>query len=82
MVSITAVLGPHEFGLCISLVTQGCCQFSTGRENFADGSAVVLTLGGSLETELCDFQEENTTLNGDYLRKVVAIVIGGVPTVL
>jgi hypothetical protein len=35
-----------------------------------------------LEIELSDFEAENATLKGDYLRQVVEIVIGGVPTVL
>jgi len=32
--------------------------------------------------ELSAFEAENATLKGDYLRQVVEIVIGGVPTVL
>jgi hypothetical protein len=32
--------------------------------------------------ELSEFEAENATLKGDYLRQVVEIVIGGVPTVL
>jgi hypothetical protein len=35
-----------------------------------------------LEIELSDFAAENATLKGHYLRQVVEIVIGGVPTVL
>jgi hypothetical protein len=35
-----------------------------------------------LEIELADLEAENVTLKGDYLRQVVEIVIGGVPTVL
>jgi hypothetical protein len=35
-----------------------------------------------LEIELSDFEAEYATLKGDYLRQVVEIVIGGVPTVL
>ena len=35
-----------------------------------------------MEIELSDFEAENATLKGDYLRQVVEIVIGGVPTVL
>jgi hypothetical protein len=35
-----------------------------------------------LENELSDFEAENATLQGDYLRQVVEVVIGGVPTVL
>jgi hypothetical protein len=34
-----------------------------------------------LEIELSDFEAEDTTLKGDYLRQVVEIVIGGIPTV-
>jgi hypothetical protein len=39
-------------------------------------------LSEGLEIELSDFEAENTTLKGDYLRQVVEIVIGGVPTIL
>jgi hypothetical protein len=35
-----------------------------------------------LEIELSDLEPENATLKGDYLRQVVEIVIGGVPTIL
>jgi len=35
-----------------------------------------------LDIELSDFEAENATLKGDYLRQVVEIVIGGVPNVL
>jgi hypothetical protein len=35
-----------------------------------------------LEIELSDFEAENATLKGDYLRQIVEIVIGGVPTIL
>ena len=35
-----------------------------------------------MEIELSDFEAENATLKGDYLRQEVEIVIGGVPTVL
>jgi hypothetical protein len=57
-------------------------QISTGREDFAVGSAVLRTLSEGLEIELSDFDAENATLKGDYLWQVVEIVIGGVPTVL
>ena len=43
---------------------------------------MLLTLSQGLEIELSDFKAENATLKGDYLRQVVEIVIGGVPTVL
>ena len=39
-------------------------------------------LSEGLEIELSDFEAENATLKGDYLRQVVEIVIRGVPTVL
>jgi len=39
-------------------------------------------LSDGLEIELSDSDAENTMLKGDYLRQVVGIVIGGVPTVL
>jgi hypothetical protein len=35
-----------------------------------------------LEIELSDFEAENATLKGEYLRQVVDIVIGGVSTIL
>ena len=35
-----------------------------------------------MRVELSDFEAENTTLKGDYLRQVVEIVIGGIPTVV
>ena len=40
------------------------------------------TLNEGLEIELSDFEAENATLKCDYLRQVVEIAIGGVPTVL
>jgi hypothetical protein len=82
MHSITAVLGPDEFGLRICLGAQGGSQISTGREDFEGGSAVLPTLREGLEIGLSDFDGENATLKGDYLRQVVEIVIGGVPTVV
>jgi hypothetical protein len=82
MLSITAVLEPHEFGLRICLGAQGGSQISTGWEDFPGGNAVLPTRSEGLEIELSDFEAENATLKGDYLRQVVEIVIGGVPTVL
>jgi hypothetical protein len=82
MLSITAVLRPHAFGLRIRLGTQGRCQISTGREDFAGGSADLLMLSKALDIELSDFEAENATLTGHYGRQVVEIVIGGIPTVL
>jgi len=41
---------------------------STGREDFTGGSAVLPTLSESWEIELSDFEAENATLKGDYLR--------------
>jgi hypothetical protein len=60
---------------------RGGSQISTGTEDFAGGSAVLPTLSKGLEIELSDFEAENVTLKGDYLRQVFEIVIGGVPTV-
>jgi hypothetical protein len=39
-------------------------------------------LSKGLEIELSECEAENATLKGDYLRQVVEIGIGGVPTVL
>jgi hypothetical protein len=82
MLSITAVLGSNEFGLRIWLGAQCGSQISTSREDLACGSAVLLTLIEGLEFELSHFEAEDATLKGDYLRRVVEIVIGGIPTVL
>jgi hypothetical protein len=41
-----------------------------------------LTLSKGLEIALSDSKAEKATLKGDYLCQVVAIVIGGLPTVL
>jgi hypothetical protein len=82
MLSITAVLGSHEFGLRISPGALEGSQISTRREDFAGGSAVLLTLSEGLEIDLSDFEAEDATLKGDYLWQVVEIVIGGVQTVL
>jgi hypothetical protein len=43
---------------------------------------VLLTLSEGLEIELSDYDVENVSLKGDYLRQVAEILIGGVPTVL
>jgi len=77
-----AVLGSHAFGLCIWLGAQGGSQISTAREEVAGSSAVLPTLSESLEIDLSDFDAEDATLKGDYLWKVVGIVIGGIPTIL
>jgi len=55
MLFITAVLGSHEFGLCIRLAALGRSQISTGWEGFAGGSAVFLMLTEGMEIELSDF---------------------------
>jgi len=52
MFSIKPVLGPHEFGLRSWLGAQGGSQISTGREHFAGGRAVFLTLSKGLEAWL------------------------------
>ena len=77
-----AVLGSHEFGLRIRLGAQGRCQICSGREDFADGDAVLPTLSEGLEIELSHFEAEDATLKGDYLWQVVQIVMGCVPTIL
>jgi len=82
MLSITAVLGSHEFGLRIRLGAQGGSQISAGREDFGGGSAVLSTVSEGWEIELSDCEAENAMLKVVYLRQVVEIVIGGVPTVL
>jgi hypothetical protein len=82
MLSITAVLGSREFGLCIRLGARVGSQIRARREDFAGGSAVLSTMSEGLEIELSHFETENVTLKCNYLRQVVEIVIGGVPTVL
>jgi hypothetical protein len=61
---------------------RGGSQISTGREDFACGSAVLPMLSKGLEIELSDFEAEDAMLKGDFLWQIVEIVIGGVPTVL
>ena len=75
MLSITAVLGPQELGICIRLRAQGGSQMSTGREDIAGHSAVLPTLSEGMECELSDFQAEHATQRCDYLRQGVDIVI-------
>jgi len=79
---ITVVLGSHEFGLRIRQGAQGGSQISSGREEFAGGSTGLPTLSEGLEVDLSDFEAEDATLRGDYMRQVAEIVTGGVPTVL
>jgi hypothetical protein len=82
MLSIAAVLGPHQFGLRIWQGAQGCSQSSTDREDFAGGNAVPPMLCECLEIALSDFEAKNATVEGDCLRQIVEIAIGGVPTLL
>jgi len=82
ILTITAILGSHEFGLCIWLCAQGATLISTGREDLAAGSAGLSMLSEGFPIELSHFEAENAILKGDYLRLVVEIVIGCVPTVL
>jgi hypothetical protein len=56
-------------------------QISTGREDFANGSAILPMVSEGLEIKLSDFETEDATLKGEYLRQVVEIAIQGVPTV-
>ena len=78
MVLITAVLGCHEFVFRIGLGAHGGSQITTGREDFAGGSALLPTLRKGLDIELSTFKTEDATPKGDYLRQVVEIVIGGI----
>jgi hypothetical protein len=82
MLSITAVFGPHQSRLCISLEAQGRSKISTRWEDCAGSSPVLPMLSEGLEIELSDFKTENATLKRDYLRQGVEIVIGGVSTIL
>ena len=59
-----------------------CSQISTGKENFAGGSAVLPTLREGLEIELFEFKAENAMLNGEYIWQGVELVMGDVPPVL
>jgi hypothetical protein len=68
MLSITAVLGPDEFRLCICLGDKGGSQIRTGTEDVEVGSSVLLTLSKCLEIELASSEAKNATLKGDYLR--------------
>jgi hypothetical protein len=74
--------GPMISGFAYRWERTGGSQISAGRGDFHDGSIVLSTLSKGLEIELSDFEAENAMLKGDYLRQVVEIVIGGVPTVL
>jgi len=67
MLSITAVLGSHEFGLHIGQGAKGGSQVSTRREDFAVRSAVLLTLRVGLAIELSDPEAEDTMLKTEYL---------------
>jgi len=68
MLSITAVLGTHEFWLRIWLGAQGGNQFSTGHQNNSDDSAVLPARSEGLGFDLSDFEAQNATLKGEYLR--------------
>jgi len=63
-------------------LAQGGSPISTGREDFAGGSAVLPTLSEGLEIELSNFEAENATPKGDHLQRLVEIVIRGVQSVL
>jgi hypothetical protein len=67
MLSITAVLGSHEFRLRISLEADGGSQISTGMEDFACGSADLPMLSKGLEIALSDFEALDAMLKRDYL---------------
>jgi hypothetical protein len=55
---------------------------TTGREDFACGSAVLLMLSKDFNIELSDYKAEDATLRQDGGWHVVKNVVGGVPTVL
>jgi hypothetical protein len=57
-------------------------QINISREDFPGNSAVLLTLSKRLAIDLSDFEAANTMLNGDFLRQVVDIRMGGAPSVL
>jgi hypothetical protein len=57
-------------------------QLSTGRDNVPAGRAFLLVLGQGLLFKRSDFEAENATLKGNYLRQVVENVVGGIQTVL
>jgi hypothetical protein len=82
MLSIIAVLGSYEFGIYIWLEALVGRQINIDREDFPGNSAVLLTLSKRLAIDLSDFEAANTMLNGDFLRQVVEIGIGGAPSVL
>ena len=82
MLSITVVLGSHEFGFRIWLEAQGGIQLSTGRGDLQGGCVVLLMLSKGFGIKLSDFEAGNVTLKDDYLWQVVEIVIGGVLTVV
>jgi hypothetical protein len=77
-----ADMGSYEFRLHMCLGDHGGSQISPGREDIAGGSTVHPMLSEGLDSELSDFEVENTMLQGDYLWPVVEIVLGGVSTVL
>jgi len=82
MLSITYVVGSHEFGLRIWLRALVGTQTHTGREDFEGSRAGLPMLSEGLEVEICYFEADNVTLKGDYLWQVVQTVIGGIPTII
>jgi len=76
ILSITAVLGSHDFWLCIWLGVQGGGEINIGREDFAGGIAVLPKLSVGLEIQLSDFEADNVILKGDYSQQAGEIVIG------
>jgi hypothetical protein len=71
MLSITAVLGSHEFGLRRLLGAQWGCQISTGREDFAGGSAVLPMLRVLQCWEIWEYLERIAVMRGGCERNYV-----------
>jgi hypothetical protein len=69
----TAILGSDEFVCQICLAAKPGSLISTGREDSACCSAVLLTLSEGLEIKVSDSKVENVTLKGYYLCQEVEI---------
>jgi hypothetical protein len=82
MLSIPAVLVSHEYGLRICWGAQRGSQISSGRVDLAGGSTVLPTPCETLYIEPSNSEPEDATLKGDYLRQVVELLFGGIPTAL
>jgi len=72
----------HEITLRIWLGAYASSPIITTWEDCAGSSTVLLILSEGVEIELSDSKVENATLNVEFMRQLVVIVIGGVPTIL